>query len=387
MEENPLVSIVVPALNEQVTVGEFVDWCKEGLQKAGVSGQILIVDSSSDQTAAIAEAHGAEVLRVPKRGLGQAYIDALPYVRGRYMILGDCDLTYDFREIRPFLEKLEAGSEFVMGSRFRGSIEADAMPPLHRYFGTPLTTWIMNRLYGSHFSDIHCGMRAMTTAAFRKINLRSQSWEYASEMVLKAVKLGMCCMEVPIAFYKDRKGRLSHHRRSGWQSSWIAGWINLKVMLLYAPDFFLMSPGWFLFITGLLLALSLVMGPYNLGPVQLNLHWMLLGLTMATLGYSAIQLGTLVRLFYNFDPARNERIRRLITYNRGMVISIFTFGAGFLLNLALLITWLRSGLKLEAYYFPAMEGLFLMILGFQTFVFTLMTNILGEGKGEEAEKK
>ena len=150
----------------------------------------------------------------------------------------------------------------------------------------------MNVLYGSHFSDIHCGMRAMTTVAFRKINLRSQSWEYASEMVLKAVKLGLHCTEVPIAFYKDRKGRLSHHRRSGWQSSWIAGWINLKVMLLYAPDFFLMSPGWFLFITGLLLALSLVMGPYNLGPVQLNLHWMLLGLTMATLGYSAIQLGT-----------------------------------------------------------------------------------------------
>jgi len=133
-------TIVVPSLNEELTVGEFVDWCKEGLARAGVRGQILIVDSSSDRTPEIVLAHGGEVLRTPKRGLGRAYIDATKYIRGQWIIMGDADLTYDFRELSPFIEAFRSGAEFVMGSRFHGSIEKGAMPGLHRYFGTPLTT-------------------------------------------------------------------------------------------------------------------------------------------------------------------------------------------------------------------------------------------------------
>src|ERR1700722_6867534 len=140
----PEVSIVVPALNEEITIGEFVDWCKEGLARAGVAGEILIIDSSSDRTPEIALAHGARVLRTPKRGLGRAYIDAMPYIRGDFIIMGDCDLTYDFRELAEFVKCYQEGAEFVMGSRFKGSIEAGSMPALHQYFGTPVTTWIMN---------------------------------------------------------------------------------------------------------------------------------------------------------------------------------------------------------------------------------------------------
>src|SRR5947199_7719892 len=180
------VSIVVPALNEEITVGEFVDWCKEGLDKAGVVGQILIVDSSTDRTAEIVLAHGGEVLRTPKRGLGRAYIDAANYIRGQWIVMGDADLTYDFRELQPFVEAFRNGAEFVMGSRFRGSIEEGAMPGLHRYFGTPLTTWILNRIYGGRYSDIHCGMRGLNRSAFDRIDLRSQYWEYYSDMVLNA---------------------------------------------------------------------------------------------------------------------------------------------------------------------------------------------------------
>ena len=142
------ISIVVPALNEEITVGEFVDWCKEGLDKAGVVGQILIIDSSTDRTPEIVLAHGGEVLRTPKHGLGRAYIDAARYIRGQWVIMGDADLTYDFRELAPFVEAFRKGAEFVMGSRFRGSIERGAMPKLHRYFGTPFTTWILNRIFG-----------------------------------------------------------------------------------------------------------------------------------------------------------------------------------------------------------------------------------------------
>ena len=172
-----------PPLNEELTVGEFVDWCKQGLAQAGIAGEILIVDSSSDRTAEIALEHGARVLKTPKRGLGRAYIDALPYVRGRYVLMGDADCTYDFRRLAPFVERFHEGYEFVMGSRWKGSIEPGSMPALHRYLGTPVTTWILNRVYGSHFSDIHCGMRGITRDALARMDLHSQSWEYASEMI------------------------------------------------------------------------------------------------------------------------------------------------------------------------------------------------------------
>src|SRR5690242_11058565 len=158
----PELSIVIPAMNESLTIEEFVAWCHEGLDAAGIVGEILIVDSSTDGTAELAVANGARVLKAPARGLGRAYIDAIPYIRGKWIVMGDADCTYDFRELAPFVAEFQKGAEFVMGSRFRGSIEEGAMPGLHRYFGTPLTTWILNRIYGSRYSDIHCGMRGLT---------------------------------------------------------------------------------------------------------------------------------------------------------------------------------------------------------------------------------
>lgn len=315
------LSIVVPALNEEITVGEFVDWCHEGLKKAGVTGQILIVDSSTDRTSEIVLQHGGELLRTPKRGLGRAYIDAIPYIRGKWIVMGDADLTYDFRELAPFVEEFTKGSEFVMGSRFRGTIEEGAMPALHRYFGTPLTTWILNRIYHSHYSDIHCGMRGLTRSALDTIQLKSQSWEYASEMVLKAARFGLRTAEVPVKFYRDRDGRLSHHRRAGWLSPWIAGWINLKVMLVYTPDSFLLKPGFFLMVFGLLLSLGLSSGPIYLGGVGFNLYWMLLGVTCTTLGYSCIQIGVIARVMHRLRPGLAERVQTFLTYNRGMLVA------------------------------------------------------------------
>src|ERR671915_1991421 len=135
--DEPELSIVIPALNEELTVGEFVEWCKQGLEKASIEGEIVIVDSSDDSTAEIALAHGARVLKTPRRGLGRAYIDAIPYIRGQYVLMGDADCTYDFRELAPFVERFHEGYEYVMGSRWRGSIEPGSMPALHRYLGTP----------------------------------------------------------------------------------------------------------------------------------------------------------------------------------------------------------------------------------------------------------
>lgn len=366
------VSIVVPSLNEEITVGEFVDWCKEGLERAGVRGQILIVDSSTDKTPEIVLAHGGEVLRTPKRGLGRAYIDATGYLRGQWIIMGDADLTYDFRELSPFVEAFRNGAEFVMGSRFRGSIEKGAMPGLHRYFGTPLTTWILNRIYGSHYSDIHCGMRGVTRAALERIDLKAQSWEYASEMVLKAARLGLATAEVPVRFYKDRPGRLSHHRRMGWLSPWIAGWLNLKVMLVYTPDSFLLKPGIVLAAIGVLISCALSAGPIEIGGIGFSLYWMLLGVTCVTLGYSSIQIGVLARVMHGLRPASLKRLREVFSYNRGMLLAGVSVLAGLVLVSILVSHYLTAHFRLFEISHQAIFGLLLIIVGFQTFCFTLL---------------
>src|SRR5712691_87418 len=304
---DPELSIVIPALNEELTIAQFVDWCLEGFRRCNIRGEILIVDSSSDATAEIALAKGARILRAPKRGLGRAYIDAIPFIRGEYVLMGDADCTYDFRELEPFIQSFRSGQEYVMGSRFRGYIEPGSMPPLHQYFGTPFTTWLLNFLYASRFSDIHCGMRGITREALCRMDLQSQSWEYASEMVLKSVHMGLKTAEVPVRFYKDSPGRLSHHKRSGWLSPWQAGWINLRAMLVNGVDFFLYRPGLLLLFTGLLLTLPLSRGPVQAGPITFSLHWMLLGLTLCVLGLHGFYVGALSRVFFDYSGQTRRR--------------------------------------------------------------------------------
>jgi glycosyltransferase involved in cell wall biosynthesis len=371
------LSIVVPCLNEEITIGEFVDWCHEGLARAGVNGEVLIVDSSTDRSPEIAEAHGARVLRVPRRGLGRAYIDAIPQIRGEWVLMGDCDLTYDFRELQPFLEKLRSGYDFVMGTRSKGYIEPGAMPKLHRYFGSAATTWIFNRIYGTHYSDIHSGMRAMSLDALQRMNLQSQGWEYASEMILKAQRLGFRSTEVPIRFYKDREGRESHLKRAGWTAPWRAGWDSLRVMLLYAPEYFLRTPGWFFFLVGFALSSVAATGPVFLLGIGVSLHWMLLGIVLAVVGYSAIQLATLARVHYNYEPERTRRTLTRFSYNRGMLLGASLVLFGLIPCVALVVTWLQNGTRLTSLEFPAVYGLELIILGCQTFAFTLLLHMIG----------
>jgi glycosyltransferase involved in cell wall biosynthesis len=376
-EEAVEVSIVVPCLNEELTVGTFVDWCLDGLRDAGVVGEVLIVDSSSDRSPEIAREHGARVLTVPLRGLGRAYIDAIPHIRGDIVIMGDCDLTYDFRELAGFVAAVRDGHDFVMGTRTKGYIEPDAMPKLHRYFGSPATTWIFNRIYGTRFSDIHCGMRAMTLDALRRMELESQGWEYASEMILKARKRQFATTEVPVRFYKDPPGRESHLVRSGWTEPWKAGWNSLRIMFLYAPDFFLLWPGAAMLVLGALLTTILAPGDLDALGVGFDLHWMLLGLVLATLGYSALQLAVLARVHYDFEHTFTVRLFRMLTYNRGMALAGLLLVAGLVPNVALLVRWLDDGFALSTIDHPAVFGLTLIVLGFQTFAFTLLTHIIG----------
>jgi glycosyltransferase involved in cell wall biosynthesis len=372
---SPEFSIVIPALNEQLTIADFIAWCQEGMRKAGITGEILIVDSSQDRTAEIALGLGARVLRTPKRGLGRAYLDALPHVRGKYILMGDCDCTYDFRELAPFVEKFRGGAEFIMGSRFRGYIEPGSMPPLHRYLGTPVTTMILNVIFSSHFSDIHCGMRGITREALERMDLRSQSWEYASEMVLKSVHMRLRTEEVPIRFLKDREGRLSHHKRSGWFSPWHAAWINLRAMFVYGADFFLFKPGVLVLALGLLLTLPLSLGSLSLGPITFSLHWMLLGVSLSILGLQCVFMGILSQVFFDYTGEVTRRWFGRFPYTRTIAIAAALFAGGVATTGLLAGSYLQHHFRLPEQS-PinnlGVTGLLLMIAGFMTFTFTLL---------------
>ena len=376
----PEVTILVPSLNEELTIGQFVDWCHQGIAASGARVEILIVDSSTDRTAEVAVARGARVLKTPKRGLGRAYIDAIRFVRGRFIIMGDADCTYDFREIAPFIAAFRKGAEFVMGSRFKGSIESGAMPPLHRYFGTPLTTFILNVMFNSRFSDIHCGMRGITRDALIGMDLRSQGWEYASEMVLKSVHMGLATTEVPINFLKDPEGRISHMKRRGWLEPWRAGWMNLRAMLTYGVDFFLVKPGALLFGVGFLFLIALTFGPLNVGPVRLSLNSMLLAMVMASLGLSMLYSGGIASVMFDYSGSLGKRIERALPYNATVIGSfcltlLGVFAAVPLVRVFVSNNYILPPAGIETHW--AVTGLWLVMAGFQTFIFILMVRALG----------
>lgn len=375
-EPAPELSIVIPALNEELTIVDFVEWCKAGLTAAGVRGEVLIVDSGDDRTTELALEHGARVLRTPRRGLGRAYIDAVPHIRGRWVLMGDADCTYDFRQLQPFVEGFRAGNEFVMGSRWKGSIEPGAMPPLHQYLGTPVTTKILNVVYSSHFSDIHCGMRGLTLDALQRMDLQSQSWEYASEMVLKSVHMQLRTTEVPVTFLKDREGRLSHHRRSGWFSPWQAAWINLRAMFIHGADFFSYRPGILLTLIGLLLTLPLTFGPATIGDITFSLYWMLSGVTLTVLGLQSFFLGCIAQVIYDYSGDATRRWLSTFRYTRTVLgcMALFLVGVG--LIVPLVSSYLSHDLRLPdvsaTSNHMAITGILAMITSFTVFTSTLL---------------
>ncbi len=387
---DPEVSIVVPAVNEELTIAEFVRWAHEGLRRAEVVGEVLIVDSSTDRTSEIALAGGARVLRTPKRGLGRAYIDAVPFIRGRYVVMGDADCTYDFREIAPFVERLREGYEFAMGSRWRGSIEPGSMPALHRYVGTPVTTWMLNRVYHSEFSDIHCGMRGISRDALERMGLVSQSWEYASEMVLKSVRMNLRTAEVPVTFYKDRDGRLSHHKRSGWTSPFKAAWMNMRAMFVYGAAYFMLKPGLVLLALGLILTLPLSFGSLVIGGVTFGLYWMLVGVTLSVVGLESFFFGCLAQVMCDYSGRSRERWTRTFPYTRSVLIALGLLVVGIAMNVALLVWYFTHGRSLppapSLLDHLAVTGLLFDIVGFSTFCFTLLLYATGVRYGSEGQR-
>jgi hypothetical protein len=250
------------------------------------------------------------------------------------------------------------------------------MPALHQYFGTPVTTWALNVLFGSRFSDIHCGMRGITRDALLRMGLVSQSWEYASEMVLKSVRMELKTVEVPVTFLKDREGRLSHHKRSGWFSPFHAAWINLRAMFIHGAEFFLFKPGIAMLALGLLFTLPLSLGPIVIGRVTLSLFWMLIGLVLTVVGLQSIYFGCLAHVFLDYSGRRRQQWQRLFQYTKTVLVSAAFFVVGLAIEVAFVSYYVHNSFALPdpqaTINHLAILGLMFMIIGFSTFCFTLL---------------
>ena len=237
------ISVVIPTKNEEISIRKFLEWCAIGFEKSGLSGEVILMDSSTDKTPEIAKSLGAQVIHVAESGLGNAYKAAQGRINGKIVILGDADCTYDFRQLSGFIQSLNDGFDFVIGNRFLGTIEKGSMPLHHQYFGSPATSLIFKYALGLPTGDIHCGMRAMTKELYNSLPFLEAGWEYATEMIVSARNLDAKITEVPISFLKELDGRVSHHRRSSWLSPFQAGWGTLRVTATYLIDRVFVVPG------------------------------------------------------------------------------------------------------------------------------------------------
>ncbi|MBI1923313.1 glycosyltransferase [Candidatus Poribacteria bacterium] len=220
------VSVIMPCLNEEATIGVCIQKVWRAFKTHHINGEVIVADNgSTDASVAIAQSLGARAVHQPCRGYGAAYQAGIAAARGKSIIIGDSDDTYDFSEIDRFLQPLGKGYHFVIGSRFRGEIRPGAMPWLHRYIGNPLLTGMLNLLFKAGVSDAHCGMRAFTREAYEKMTLKTTGMEFASEMVVKAAKVGLRIAEVPITYYPRKGESKLHPFRDAWR--------HLRFLLLF----------------------------------------------------------------------------------------------------------------------------------------------------------
>jgi glycosyltransferase involved in cell wall biosynthesis len=290
MSSAPEITVVVPCLNEEEAVGKVVDQALEGIRRSGRTGEVLVVDNdSTDRSAEVAAAHGARVLTERRRGYGSAYLTGLEAAQGEYIVMGDADETYPLQELGPFVDRLEAGDDLVMGSRFKGTIHGDAMPFLNRFVGNPILTGMLNLLFGVKVSDAHCGMRAIRKDAAEALELHSTGMEFASEMVFKAYRRGLAVSEIPIDYY-PRVGESKLNRIGD-------AWRHVRFMLLYSPSWLYIVPGSALLLLGVAGMLALATGPVDVFGRSWQIHTMLGFVALTLIGAQVIQLGVFARTY------------------------------------------------------------------------------------------
>jgi glycosyltransferase involved in cell wall biosynthesis len=374
------LTVLMPCLNESASLAICVHQALEAMRVNGIRGEVLVADNgSTDGSQRIAVEQGARVVPIETRGYGSALRGGIAAARGKFILMGDADASYDFTQLPLFLNKLREGFDLVMGNRFKGGILPGAMPPLHRYLGNPVLTAIGKLFFKSPIGDFHCGLRAFRKDAIDQLQLRTLGMEFASEMVVKASIFGLRIAEIPTTLAPDRRDRPSHLR------TWRDGWRHLRFLLLYSPRWLFLYPGITLFLLGTAVGLWLLSGPRHVGSVTFDVHTLLFAAMTILIGFQSILFSTLSKVFaiseglLPKDP-RFDRLFTLINLEVGLV-------AGFLLILAGTGAWIWGLEFWKTQHFGALDpertlriaipGVLLFTLGFQIVLSSFFLSVMG----------
>jgi len=378
----PEVSIVIPCLNEENSIGIVVEKAKRAIEMMGMSGEVIVADNgSTDRSVEIALSKGARVVHVAQKGYGNALRGGIEAARGRIIVIGDADDSYDFLEAPKLVEKIREGYDLVVGSRFKGRILPGAMPWTSK-IGNPIMTFTLNLLFKVNTSDSQSGMRAFTKEAYRKMQLQATGMEFASEMLIKAGKAKLRIAEVPITLHPDKRGRPPHLRpiRDGWR--------HLKLMLTYSPTVLFLIPGLTLMLIGLALMGSQLLAPMDkpiwlFGRLKMDFHWAILGSLLTLTGYQVITAHFMAKI-YSVTHRFQEQDRwleigfRYLNAERVLALSLLAIAIGLWMDGWVLWDWLKRGYGelVSGHTRLVIFGSTLIALGIQTFFNAFVFSIL-----------
>lgn len=370
----------MPCLNEAKTLEVCIRRALDTLQAHGIRGEVVIGDNgSTDGSQAIARALGARVVDVPTRGYGAALLGAFAAARGKYVIMGDSDASYDFGEIPAFLEKLRAGYALVMGNRFLGGIKPGAMPWKNRHIGNPVLSGIGRLFFRIPVGDFHCGLRAFDRAAIDKLDLRSTGMELASEMVVKAQLHGLKLTEVPATLSPDGRDRPPHLR------PWRDGWRHLRFLLLYSPRWLFLYPGAALMIIGAIIHALLLPGPMKIGAATLDIHTLLYGGAMILVGAQGVFFAVLSKIFAITEgllpePTGYQRFFQRVQMEHGVIFGVIVALLGLAGSLVAVTYWGKRDFgptNPELAMRIVVPSVVLLALGAQTIFSSFFLSLLG----------
>ena len=376
-EEKELLelSFVMPCLNEEETVGICIEKAMRSLKENNIKGEVIIADNgSTDGSIEIAQNAGAKVVNIATKGYGSALLGGIKAAKGKYIIMGDADDSYDFLNIMPYVEELRKGYDLVMGNRFKGKKMKGAMPFLHRYLGNPVLSWIGRLFFKSNVGDFHCGLRGFSKKAFYIMNLQTTGMEFASEMVVKATLYGLKITEVPTTLSPDGRSGKPHLR------SFRDGWRHLRFLLLYSPRWLFLYPGLFLMLFGIVVG-SLI---FAMPDLKWDIHTMLYAVASSMIGFQAVIFAIFSKTFAVHEKLlpRNSGIDNLlnkITLEKGLIIGsilVLTGLAGFIYALAIWDKGSFEALGIPTTMRIVIASFTLLVLGFQLIFSSFFFNFL-----------
>jgi glycosyltransferase involved in cell wall biosynthesis len=373
------LSIVMPCLNEAETLEVCINKARGFIEKHGIDGEVVIADNgSTDGSQGLATKCGARVVDVAAKGYGSALMGGIRAARGRFVIMGDADDSYDFVNLMPFVEKLREGHDLVMGNRFRGGIKPNAMPPLHKYLGNPVLTFIGRLLFKSPSGDFHCGLRGFRKDAAMELDLRTTGMEFASEMVVKMTLNKKRIAEVPTTLSKDGRSRPPHLR------SWHDGWRHLRFLLLYSPRWLFFYPGVAAMLIGIMSWAYLLPSPQLIGGIRLDVHTLLYGALLLMLGYQSVIFAVFTKVFaiseglLPEDP-RLEKHLSEVSLEKGLVCGGLALLLGIAGSIFAVVNWEMKGFGLlnpSETLRVVIPSVTAIALGFQTMLSSLFLGVL-----------